>query len=96
MKSIDEIRFSTAVADAQEEQHAVRERVVSYDKLEPEALVEVLEREMHEAAEALDFERAARLRDALFDVKAKLESRPTDRGTARSRLAALRPADRRS
>jgi excinuclease UvrABC helicase subunit UvrB len=74
----------------------VRERVASYDKLDPRALVEVLEQEMREAADAMDFERAARLRDELFEVKAKLESRPTNRGAARSRLAALRPADRRS
>jgi excinuclease ABC subunit B len=95
VKSVDEIRFSTAVADAGEQQPSVRERIESYDKMQPEALVEVLEREMREAAEGLDFERAARLRDELFEVKAKLESRPTDRGTARSRLAALRSADQR-
>jgi excinuclease ABC subunit B len=95
VKSVDEIRFSTAVADAGEQQPSVRERIESYDNMQPEALVEVLEREMREAAEGLDFERAARLRDELFEVKAKLESRPTDRGTARSRLAALRSADQR-
>ena len=39
----------------------------------PEELIRALEREMAEAAEALDFERAARRRDELFEVKAKLE-----------------------
>jgi excinuclease ABC subunit B len=93
IKSVDEIRFSTAVADARERQPSVRERIGSYEALEPGELVEVLEREMREAAEALDFERAARLRDELFEVKAKLESRPTDRRAARSRLSALRSAE---
>jgi excinuclease ABC subunit B len=93
IKSVDEIRFSTAVADARERQPSVRERIASYENLKPDELVEVLEREMREAAEALDFERAARLRDDLFEVKAKLESRPTDRGAARSRLSALRSVE---
>ncbi len=93
IKSVDEIRFSTAVADAREPQPSVRERIGSYEALEPDELVEVLEREMLEAAEALDFERAARLRDELFEVKAKLESRPTDRSAARSRLSALRSVE---
>jgi excinuclease ABC subunit B len=92
-KSVDEIRFSTAVADAREQQPSVRERIGSYEALEPGELVEVLEREMGEAAEALDFERAARLRDELFEVKAKLESRPTDRSAARSRLSAFRSVE---
>ncbi len=93
IKSVDEIRFSTAVADARERQPSVRERISSYEALEPGELVEVLEGEMREAAEALDFERAARLRDELFEVKAKLDSRPTDRSAARSRLSALRSVE---
>ncbi len=93
IKSVDEIRFSTAVADVRERQSSVRERIASYEDLTPDELVEVLEREMREAAEGLDFERAARRRDELFEVKAKLESRRTDRGAARSRLSALRAAE---
>ena len=39
---------------------------------EREALIERLEKEMKEAAKALQFERAAELRDALFELKAQL------------------------
>ncbi len=75
IKSVDEIRFSTAVADARERQPAVFEPGGSYADLTPEELAAALEREMRAAAEALDFEAAARLRDELFEVRAKLESR---------------------
>ena len=74
VKSVQEIRFTTAVADAHESSRpAIRERGAAYDDMTPEELIRALEREMNEAAEALDFERAARRRDELFDVKAKLE-----------------------
>ncbi len=90
VKSVEEIRFTTAVADAKERQPSVHEKIASYDDLEPAELVKVLEDEMREAAAALDFERAATLRDALFEVKAKLESRSVDRRPARSRISALK------
>ncbi len=90
VKSVEEIRFTTAVADAKERQPSVHERIASYEDLEPAELVKVLEDEMREAAAALDFERAATLRDALFEVKAKLESRSVDRRPARSRISALK------
>jgi len=76
IKSIEEIRFSTAVADAREEQPAVFERGESYQGLSAEELVEALERDMREAATALDFEAAARLRDELFEVRAKIGEKP--------------------
>ncbi len=90
VKSVEEIRFTTAVADAKERQPSVHEKIASYEELEPAELVKVLEDEMREAAAALDFERAATLRDALFEVKAKLESRSVDRRPARSRISALK------
>ncbi len=90
VKSVEEIRFTTAVADAKERQPSVHERIASYEDLEPAELVKVLEDEMRDAAAALDFERAATLRDALFEVKAKLESRSVDRRPARSRISALK------
>ncbi|MEP6991921.1 MAG: UvrB/UvrC motif-containing protein, partial [bacterium] len=40
----------------------------------PETLVTMLEEQMREAAVALDFEAAARLRDQLFEVKARMGS----------------------
>jgi excinuclease ABC subunit B len=80
-KSVDEVRFITRVADARgerEEERAPRRRKVaeaespSYDMVEPAALVAMLEQQMREAATALDFEAAARLRDQLFEVKARM------------------------
>ena len=44
----------------------------SYEMVEPETLVAMLEQQMREAATALDFEAAARLRDQLFEVKARM------------------------
>ena len=72
VKSVREIRFSTAVADAREAQPAVHEREGSYKELSPEALAEAIEKEMRAAAAALDFETAARLRDELFEIRARI------------------------
>jgi excinuclease ABC subunit B len=74
-KSIEEIEFSTRVADARElPVPRVAERSRSYqDEMNLEALVKEVESEMEAAAEALDFERAALLRDELFELKTKLE-----------------------
>jgi excinuclease ABC subunit B len=82
-KSVDEVRFITRVADArgereEEQQRGPRRRKVaeaeapSYEMVEPETLVAMLEQQMREAATALDFEAAARLRDQLFEVKARM------------------------
>ena len=72
VKSVREIRFSTAVADAREAQPAVHEREGSYEELSPEALAETIEKDMRAAAAALDFETAARLRDELFEIRARI------------------------
>ena len=80
-KSIADVRFVTRVADARierAEERPKRGRKVaeaetpSYDLVEPETLVKMLEEQMREAAVALDFEAAARLRDQLFEVKARM------------------------
>ncbi len=70
-KSIEEIEFATRVADARVEPAAVAEAPGSYaDEVNREEYVKILEQEMAEAAEALDYERAALLRDQLFELKA--------------------------
>jgi len=97
-KSVDQIRFSTQVADAREEPAAgrVAESEEPYEEMEPAELVRALEREMEEAAEEQDFERAARLRDELFDVKSQMEGDGDGSGRdARSRLGALRASSSR-
>ena len=70
-KSIEEIEFTTRVADARAVPTAIAEGKETYaDEVNREEYVKILEKEMEEAAEALDFERAALLRDQLFQLKA--------------------------
>ncbi len=70
-KSVEEIEFSTRVADARVVPAKVSEAPATYaDEVDREAYIKILEKEMAEAAEALDFERAALLRDELFELKA--------------------------
>jgi excinuclease ABC subunit B len=80
-KSIADVRFVTRVADARMERGEDKPRrgrkvaetaPPSYEHVEPETLVKMLEDQMREAAVALDFEAAARLRDQLFEVKARM------------------------
>jgi len=71
-KSIQEIEFTTRVADARVKPAKVAEPRGSYAaEVDQEEYLKILEAEMAEAAEALDFERAALLRDQIFEVKAK-------------------------
>jgi excinuclease ABC subunit B len=78
-KSVDQIRFITRVADSRsdseerktEKGRRVAEAQAQYGKDDIPALIADLEAQMREAATNLDFETAARLRDQLFEVKAK-------------------------
>jgi len=71
VKSVEQIRFTTSVADAR-----VAEPLRPGDRygVDPAELAHQLENEMKQAAQALDFERAARLRDELFEVRAAMET----------------------
>ena len=71
-KSVEEIEWSTRVADARDRPPVkVAEPVPGYtDEVDSEQFIRIVEEEMAKAAEALDFERAAALRDQLFDLKA--------------------------
>jgi excinuclease ABC subunit B len=83
VKSVEEVRFSTRVADAREladERRKVAEGPAKYDPEQVEKLVAELEREMRDAAKNLDFETAARLRDEVFDIRAaSAGTRPSGR-----------------
>jgi excinuclease ABC subunit B len=85
-KSIDEVRFITRVADARDEREAregdrssrkkdkkVAEAAAHYGTDDLPGLIARLEQEMRDAAKNLDFETAARLRDQLFDIRAKMD-----------------------
>ena len=84
-KSIEQVRFSTRVADARLEeaeegdgsalatfgQQKVAEPSTGYNADDIPALIATLEREMQVAARDLDFESAARLRDQLFELRVR-------------------------
>ena len=75
VKSVEQVMFGTRVADARvgPAEMKVAEAKPSYaDEVDLEQWAKILEEQMKEAATAMDFERAARLRDELFEVKAKL------------------------
>jgi excinuclease ABC subunit B len=80
IKSVEELMLSTRVADARLEPKSRAGRVAearpSYgDEVNLEEWSKILEQEMREASAALDFERAATLRDQLLEVRARLSSR---------------------
>jgi len=70
-KSVEEIEFSTRVADARTVRAFVAEPTATYaDEVNLEEYAKILEKEMAEAAAALDFERAALIRDQIFELRA--------------------------
>ncbi|HEX2724156.1 MAG TPA: excinuclease ABC subunit UvrB [Gemmatimonadaceae bacterium] len=95
MKSTEQVRFITRVADAREASDArheeqarrVSEASPSYKGKDPALIIPQLEKEMKEAAANLDFETAARLRDQLFEIRAKTDG---NRNRVRGSLAAIR------
>jgi excinuclease ABC subunit B len=96
-KSIEEVRFITRVADARDgsdareedrtsrkKEQRVAEAAKHYGTDDLKGLIAKLEEEMREAAKNLDFESAARLRDELFDIRAKMDgTRNAPRGESR-------------
>jgi excinuclease ABC subunit B len=88
-KSVDQVRFTTRVADSRVERderekekvRRVAESGAHYGTDNLPALIAELEAQMREAATNLDFETAARLRDELFEVKAKAGRHESGRGS---------------
>jgi excinuclease ABC subunit B len=85
-KSVDEVRFITRVADArmQKDERDRLKKVAEvaasgYDPAQIDEMIRQLEEAMRGAAEALDFEAAARLRDEVFDLKARRDAKPRKR-----------------
>jgi excinuclease ABC subunit B len=76
-KSIQEIELSTRVADAADKMlPRVAEVSPNYaDEVNYEETLKILEKEMATASQALDFERAALLRDQILEIKAAVGSR---------------------
>ena len=70
VKSVGDIRFVTRVADARVAKAGAGEIRRPADAGERETLIRMLEQQMQTAAEELDFELAAVLRDQLLELKA--------------------------
>lgn len=82
IKSVEEVTLSTRVADARSEAPGrVAEPKPRYAaEVDLEEWIKILEHQMREAAAVLDFERAALLRDQIFEAKAKLAGKATGAG----------------
>ncbi len=100
IKSVDQVRFSTRVADAREgsdarEEDRATRRVAEAgtgrygSKQDVEAMVRQLEADMKAAASALDFETAARIRDELFEIRAHSDGKTVK---SRGSLAGIKVA----
>src|SRR5438128_4038155 len=73
-KSVDQVRFSTRVADARttdREERRVAEPARGYAVMDTGELEKMLEQQMRDAATNMDFELAAQLRDQLFELRAR-------------------------
>ena len=79
VKSVGDIRFVTRVADARVAKAATAALRRPADAAERETLITMLEQQMQAAAEELDFELAAVLRDQLLELKADAPAALRDR-----------------
>jgi excinuclease ABC subunit B len=76
IKNADQVRFTTRVADARVEKPQVRrvsEKPATFaSEVDLVARIDEVEAAMRVAAQELDFEAAAQLRDELFELKTRL------------------------
>ena len=70
-KTVEEVMLATAVADSKSVSYVSEKRLDSLSKMEREEIVERLEKEMLAAAEHLEFEKAAALRDEIEKLRGK-------------------------
>jgi len=90
VKSVGDIRFVTRFADARGSRVPPAPARRPADAAERDALIRLLESQMQAAAEALDFEQAAVLRDQLLELKAGLEPRGGRRAPTGGRTQQVR------
>jgi excinuclease ABC subunit B len=88
VKSVDQVRFATRFADAKTAKPEAPAPHRPADARERDALVRLLEQQMQAAAEELDFELAAVLRDQILELRA--EGDPGDDAPLRRRAAPVR------
>jgi excinuclease ABC subunit B len=90
VKSVGDIRFVTRFADARGSRVPPAPERRPVNAAERDALIQLLESQMQAAAEALDFEQAALLRDQLLELKAELEPRGGRRAPTGGRTQQVR------
>lgn len=69
-KEIHDVIRATTVAEDSEEYNSTAKAIINLPDDEQAKVIEKMEKEMKEAAKALDFERAAELRDIILELKA--------------------------
>ena len=74
VKSVDQVRFATRFADAKTARPAEGGVPRPADAKERDALIQLLESQMQAAAEELDFELAAVLRDQILELRAEADT----------------------
>ena len=74
VKSVDQVRFATRFADAKTARPAEASMPRPADAKQREALIALLESQMQAAAEELDFELAALLRDQILELRAEADA----------------------
>ncbi len=96
VKSVDEVRFITRVADARVEKEQkpegrrVAETGPGYTTEQLDAMIAELEQQMRTAAAELDFETAARCRDEVFELKTRRDGQTGTAGRKRDAFAEIR------
>jgi excinuclease ABC subunit B len=71
MKDVRDVVRATVAAEGEGEYQEKSKSLAKLTKKEREKVIQTIEIEMKEAAKALDFEKAAELRDILFELKAE-------------------------
>jgi excinuclease ABC subunit B len=90
VKSVDQVRFATRFADAKTAKPAEAAVHRPADAKEREALVRLLESQMQAAAEELDFELAAVLRDQILELRADGDALRPSHAPVRGRAQPVR------
>src|SRR3989454_4850277 len=90
VKSVDQVRFATRVADAKTAKPAEAAFHRPADATERDALIKLLESQMQAAAEELDFELAAVLRDQILELRADGDAVRSPNAPVRGRAQPVR------
>src|SRR5690349_840378 len=90
VKSVDQVRFATRVADAKTAKPAAAAFHRPADAKERDALIKLLESQMQAAAEDVDFELAAVLRDQILELRADGDAVRSPNAPVRGRAQPVR------